>query len=536
MQNLDIKNTNDQNTKVENKVYDLVIVGSGISCTYTLIHYISLLKEKLNQAATLPEKLIKVAVLDKSGEFWTGVPYGNRTGKQSLIITALNEFLPPAELERFVAWLTDNYDAVLQSLKSRPGVLNQHWLKSYESAMVVGNWAELFIPRYVFGWYLKEQIEELLTEAKNQEYLECDLFAGEALNIQKTEDRKYQVDFATAERDDSLTAEKVVLAIGSPPNKASFLSNFDRSEADKNICAIANMYEPSQNINLERVLDFLKRSNTPQDNKVLIIGSNASALETLYSLNNIPEAKELISKFIVVSPNAQFPHRIYADPTPSNFVPQNLTVLVESEQFTAEQIFEAVKKDVEAALEQGETVDGTYKIISKEVITALNMLDFAEQKMFVIKYGVEIGKYQRRAGQDYLNLVDTLLVEDKLEFLKGKFIGTNEGQPGFEYITSDTQQKETYDEPVKVVINCAGFQDVTKSSSALIKNLVEQKICIPNDSKGGFQMSGDFEANENLYLMGPLVAGNINDKLKVWHAESCGRIFNLSQKLAETLI
>ena len=536
MHNINTKNTTIQNTKVEDKIYDLVIVGSGISCTYTLIHYISLLKEKLNKAAVLPDKLIRVAVLDKSGEFWTGVPYGNRTGKQSLIITALQEFLPPAELERFVFWLTSNYDAVLQSLKSRTGVLNQQWIESYKEAMVVGNWAELFIPRYIFGWYLKEQIEKLLAEAESQEYLECDRFTGEVLNIQKTDSKQYQIEFAATEETNSITAQKVVLAIGSPPNKASFLSNFEQSEVNRDICAIANMYEPSQNSNIERVLNFLKHSDTPQDNKVLIIGSNASALETLYSLNNMPEAQGLISKFVVVSPNAQFPHRIHADPNPSNYIPQNLIALVESEQFTAEQIYEAVKKDVQAALKQGETVDGTYKTISKEVITALNMLNFAEQKMFVIKYGVEIGKYQRRAGQDYLNLVDKLLGTGQLEFLKGKFIGTNEGQPGFEYITSDTRQKATFDEPIKVVINCAGFQDVTKSSSILIKNLVEQKICIPNDSKVGFEMTGDFEANDNLYLMGPLVAGNINDKLKVWHAESCGRIFNLSQKLAEALI
>ena len=534
MQNSTVKNTTTQPTIV-NKIYDLVIVGSGISCTYTLIHYVSLIKEKLG-AATLPNKLIRVAVLDKSGEFWTGIPYGSRTGKQSLIITALKEFLPPAERDRFIAWLTNNQDEVLKSLKARPGELNQQWLKSYQDIINAGNWDELFIPRYIFGWYLKEQIEQLLLEAKNKEYLECDLFAGEVLNVQKADGKQYQVDFATAEQNQALITEKVVLAIGSPPNKASFLSNFDQSEANKDICAIANMYEPSQNSNVEQIIDFLKNSQTPKDNTVLIIGSNASALETLYSLNNLPEARDLIGKFVVVSPNAKFPHRIYNDPTTSDYIPQNLIALVESNKFTAEQIFEAVKQDVQAALKQGKTVDGTYKVISTEVITALNMLNFQEQKMFVIKYGIEIGKYQRRAGQDYLNVVDKLMLNGKLEFIKGKFIGTTEGQTGFEFINSDSQQKEVFSEPIKVVINCAGFQDVTKSSSTLIRNLVEQRICTPNDSKGGFQMSGDFEANENLYLMGPLVAGNINDKLKVWHAESCGRIFNLSQKLAEALV
>jgi uncharacterized NAD(P)/FAD-binding protein YdhS len=66
--------------------------------------------------------------------------------------------------------------------------------------------------------------------------------------------------------------------------------------------------------------------------------------------------------------------------------------------------------------------------------------------------------------------------------------------------------------------------------------LIQQGICIPNDSHAGFEMNENFEAQQNFYLMGPLVAGNINDKLKVWHAESCSRIFNLSHSLAEVLL
>ncbi|NJL52785.1 MAG: hypothetical protein HC930_12250 [Hydrococcus sp. SU_1_0] len=55
-----------------NSTYDLAIVGSGISCAYTLIHYLSLLQARLTTTeARKSQKTIKVAVLDKSGEFWT---------------------------------------------------------------------------------------------------------------------------------------------------------------------------------------------------------------------------------------------------------------------------------------------------------------------------------------------------------------------------------------------------------------------------------------------------------------------------------
>ncbi|NJL52787.1 MAG: hypothetical protein HC930_12260 [Hydrococcus sp. SU_1_0] len=157
----------------------------------------------------------------------------------------------------------------------------------------------------------------------------------------------------------------------------------------------------------------------------------------------------------------------------------------------------------------------------------------------MIKYGVKIGKFQRRAGSDYLNVADKLIFEGKLEFIRGKFMHTiplADNQFGFEFVTPTSTEPEAFTSPIQVIINCAGFQDLTQSSSPLINNLIEQGICTPNDSHGGFEMNENFEANENLYLMGPLVAGNINDKLKVWHAESCGRIFSLSHNLAEVLL
>ena len=539
MQNLNI---NQADCLSQERQYDLTIVGSGISCAYTTIEYIKQLQAKFKNEPTKLFEPVKIAVLDKSGEFWTGIPYGSRTGQQSLIITSLKEFLPEQELKRFTAWLTANYDAVMQSIKQRQGLLTSQWLQSYQSAIEQGKWEELFLPRYMFGWYLQETVKQLLESACSQGYLQCDLLSAEVLNVQKSSN-SYQVEYVekTVNNSSFLKATKVVLAIGSPPNKVSFVRQLEGSaksnEADS-VCFITNMYEPAQNTNLEGIVRALKSSDRAVANRVLIIGSNASALEAIYSLNNLPEARELIDKFIVISPNGEFPHRIGDRQTETSFKPLNLLALSQLKDLTAKQILEAVKLDVAWALEQGKTVDSTYKIISKEVIAALNRLSFAEQKQFVIKYGVEIGKYQRRAGADYLNVVDKLVLEDKLQLIKGKFVRVINlpcGGSGFELLTSDRQIQQIT-KPIKVIINCAGFQNLNHSSSPLIRNLVQQGICTPNDSLCGFEMNENFEANQNLYLMGPLVAGNINAKLKIWHAESCGRIINLSQQLAQVLV
>ena len=517
--------------------YDLAIVGSGISCSYTLIHYIERLKKRLAKTEDLQEiETVRIAVLDKSGEFWTGIPYGKRTGQQSLIITSLEEFLPQPERDRFTVWLKENFFRVLSSLEQRAGSLDSSWLESYRQAIQDGSWEELFVPRYLFGWYLQERVTALLDEARVQHYLECELFDAEVLEINKLPEA-YRIDTDDSR---SLIAAKIVLAIGSPPNKAAFLNQLQELElaSGDDFCCITNMYEPAQTKNIERVFSCLSAVKT-QPKQVLIIGSNASALETVYSLNNAPEIAALIDNIIVISPSGEFPHRIGDRSTQSSYIAQNLAFLLDRANLTAEQIYEAVKQDVEVALKQGETVDGTYKTISQGVIAALNRLNRDEQKQFVIKYGVKIGKYQRRAGQDYLNVVDKLVFQGKLHFIKGKFAGTlplAENKLGFKFITSQSDRAELYTSPIQVIINCAGFQDLTQSSSSLINSLVRQEICRPNDSLCGFEMDENFAVDRNFFLMGPLVAGNINDKFKIWHAESCGRIFNLSQMLADKLI
>ena len=520
----------------ENQVYELVIIGSGISCAYTLIHYLQLLSKKplVSKRSESKSQIIRLAVIEKSGEFWTGIAYGKKSTRQSLIITPLKEFLPQTERSRFVEWLQNNHLTVMISLKQREGSLSDKWIKSYREAINLGNWNDLFIPRYLFGLYLQERMLGLLEQAKN--YLRCDLIKANVCNIHK-KINIYQIDTVEGK---CIIANKIVLAIGSPPNKIAFQQKIESSRLSYDACYITNMYEPSQTSNIIKISDRLQtnRHRARCPNQILIIGSNASALETIYNLNNLPEVANLIDRFIVISPSATFPHQIADCPVSPTYKAKNLELLLKQSDVTAKQIYEAAKQDVLIALDSNETIDSTYPIISQAVIKALNQLCYVQQKQFVTKYGVEIGKFQRRAGIDYLSVADSLASNGKLEFIRGKFIDRiplSEGF-GFKFVTPNNEQPQLYPNSIQIIINCAGFQDLTKSSSPLINSLIQQGICIPNDSKCGFKINENFEAHQNLYLMGPLIAGNINDRFKVWHAESCGRIFNLSLHLAEILV
>jgi uncharacterized NAD(P)/FAD-binding protein YdhS len=528
------------------KCYDVAIIGAGISATFTLIHYLTSLeqhflhKEYPNRSGskeidqiTLP---VEILVTEKSGQFWTGIPYGDRSGQNPLLISSLREFIPQQlERESFKTWLTQNRDWVFDPAKYLNCELASQWLQANTDQIAQGNWDELFLPRHAFGLYLKQRMDNLLAAAVAKGLIEYDLITAEVLDIQRDRDL-YQIEIA-AEVKNKFLAKQVVLAIGSPPNLP--FEGDRASDKRPDVCYIDNMYEPSVDVNIDRICRSLQQSDLQSPRQVLIIGSNAGTLDTLYSLNNSQLATSLIDKFVVISPTATFPHRISREVIRSIYSPQHLVALVQAESFTAKQILGAVQQDVDRAAAQSINISDIYTDISKVVMQALNLLSFDEQKQFVSRYAVEIGKLQRRAGGEYLDVVKNLTDRHKLELIKGKFtryFSLATGGYRCEYISSEDRERKICDAQISVIINCAGFQDVTKSSSLLIQNLIRREICTPNESNRGFVIDQNFEASKNFYLMGPLVAGNIDGNLRVWHAESCQRIISFSEQLAAVLL
>jgi uncharacterized NAD(P)/FAD-binding protein YdhS len=523
--------------------YDLAIIGAGVSSAYTLIHYIAGLEQQaatINFANSQQHSPVRIIITEKSGDFWTGLPYGRRSGPNALLISPLHEFIPQQpERQKFTQWLTANRDRVFNPEVYNQGDLSRKWLAANSAEMSEGRWDDLFIPRYAFGLYLKERLDLVLMTARVKGLIEFELVTADVLDIENVSDLEiedlYQVDLAGADNK-SFLAKKLVLAIGSPPNVA-FAQDQSPASTDQ-VCYIDNMYEPSLEFNIDRICQSLQQADSPSQRQILMVGSNAGTLDTLYNINNSKTAASLIEKFVIISPNAAFPYRITKGIVELNYSPQHLLDLVETRSFTAKQMFNAIEQDLAAAIDQNINISDIHGDMSKVTMQALNLLNHAEQKQFVIRYSVDIGKLQRRAGSEYLDVVNDLISQHKLELLKGKFVRYSapvSGKPNCEYRNSENITQPVLNTPIRIIINCAGFQDVTKSDSILIQNLIRRGICVPNDSNRGFITDKNFKANKNCYVMGPLVAGNIDGDFKVWHAESCQRIIGLSEKLAAAL-
>lgn len=512
--------------------YDIAVIGAGVSAAYTLTRFLELLRE------TPPAKPVRVVVIEKSGEFWAGVPYGRRSGQNSLIITALNEFLPEPERRAFARWLDRHWEEVIKKQDLDGRQLSSEWRRRNAAALAAGQWDDLFVPRRLFGIYLRETMRELLSNGMRAGLVAFDLITADVQDVERTEGRyRLSVCEGDAAKAMVLIADKVMLALGSPPNRTCCGSL--TLAVQNEVCIVDNVYEPGLDENLARVDDALKRGAARGRDHVLVVGSNASALEVLYNLMDRSALADRVGKFLIVSSSGRFPYRIGSARVPADYRAGHLEALLGARPFTAHQILESLERDVEAAEQQGINVAAVFHLMSRGVLDALNALDSEEQERFVTDYGVRIGKLQRRAGPEYLDVVAGLLAGKRLKLLKGEFVRyvpELDGGSGFEYLEPATRMSRALRCPLAAIINCGGFLGVDEWESPLVRNLIRRGLCRPNASKRGFLLNEYFESSPECYVMGPLVAGNLNRAMRVWHAESCSRIIALSRQLAQSLM
>ncbi len=503
--------------------YDIAFVGSGLSSSATLI-------ELLRQLQTRPAgKPIRLAVIDKSDQFFTGIPYGDRSSSTSLTITPVREFLPSPMCEDFMAWLAVNCDRVVSAAEAKGGALSKDLLDRCRSAITKGDCSAFHIPRYFFGAYLSEQVESALETARGTGLIDHQLIQGEVLDIQRHDDG-YRL---STSNDVTIDSRKLVLALGTAPNRTLF---GDAAEKGSKTCLIEDPYAPSLDENIGRIVMSLKVLGERSRRQVVIVGANASGLEMLYTLSNEPALEGFDLSFHMLAPQGKLPDRFVQIETP-RLETTHLNTLVDCSNFTASNILDAVKADLADARDQSLGISDTLPKISEAVGKLVGKLSLAEKKTFVRYVGIEIGRLQRRAGEEYSGVAEDLMRQGRLNLVPGWFAGLEDnGADGTHVVfkSAEDGNEGTLPEPADVVINCSGSAGLRlPNPSPLIDNLLASGLCMTNASGAGFVVNDKMQAADDLYVIGPLLAGNVVQDLSIWHVEHCGRIIGFSKTLAE---
>ncbi|MGJ5643145.1 FAD/NAD(P)-binding protein [Formosa sp. S-31] len=508
------------------EVSDIVFVGSGIASGFTLLHIIKTLSSDCNSPN------LKITLIDKYGDFFKGIPYGKRSGDTVLLINSLKSFLPEDERKSFILWIKDNKESLISNFLDKGGREAKRWFEANKNEINQNKWDDLFVPRTFFGNYISEILNKAIEKAISGNIINLNFITSEVIDYENSEDISHLI----LDSGEIIQARSTVLCVGSLPYKKICEIEFGSESSD--MLLINDLYSPGVDENINKIEDFIKKRRKDKETNVLVIGANASGLEAVYKLNSSVLSRQSINNYVMLSTNGVLPESNINSNIKNEYNPSNLLALQKKKQIEAIDIREAAIKDIKKAQTMGLGVASTVGVISDSFKFLLDKLDEIELENFACKYGNEIGKHQRCAGGHYTSVVDELKQSNKFTHLTGRFSEIRKTEKGrIKLVYEDSLKKEhLYPIEFDILINCMGsinFEDSTLPP--LLKNLKDKNYIQINLSKIGIK-TNNFEASRNLYVMGPLLAGNVIDGKALWHLEHCGRIIWTSNLLSRVLV
>jgi len=511
--------------------YDIAIVGSGIACSRTICELAERLKD-----TPARDKMLRIGIIEREGEMWNGIPYGRRSAVGALAFQRLQEFLEEPERSYYIEWLAANADWWLKTFTECGGPGAAKWILDNHSLMKRDKWGELYLPRFLFGLYVSSQAARAVEELARAGLASVTSIHGEATGVCRMSGGHHTiaVEGGSGART-SVQAARVVLAIGSPPQR----SIHGGADAGRHSHThIDNIYSPSEDISIQSIQQALSSLPDKRMANILILGSNASSLEVLYLINYRPEIRKLINSVVVLSRSGVLPYKICEQTV--QFELTALDSLRESSYFSAADLMAAITCDIRRAKEWELNIADLRDPVNAAVSRLTTLLHISEQKKFVCEHGVHFSRMMRRAGRDTRSASDELVDVGILTTVQGDLrrlepFPSGNGLISATYSTAGCQAEITYPVPFSITVNCGGFEELDVSSSRLINSLIDNELCYVNSTNRGFVVNDRLEASENVYVIGPLVGGNFNDKVRFWHVESASRIVGLAKLLAKSL-
>lgn len=516
---------------MERTVYDIAVIGSGIASSMTLCELARRLKD-----TPLESKTLRIGVIEKEGEFWNGIPYGRRSLVGALAFQKLQDFLDEPERTSYIEWLAANKQWWLKTLRELGGPGGARWISDNQPFIEHGKWEQLYLPRFLFGMYISGRAACAVDQLSNSGQATVTLIQGEATAILRGPGSSHII--AVQDRcgtRSSVNAERVVLAIGSPPQRSVYTGAAASQRAHTHI---DNLYSPSEEISVQRIHHALSSLPEKRMANILILGSNASSLEVLYLFNYRSEIRNLVNSVVVLSRSGLLPYKICEQTV--QFELTALEGLRQSGSFSADDLMAAIAYDLQRAEELKLNIADLHNAVGTLVSYLIGLMHIKEQERFICQHGFNFSKILRRAGRDTRDAADELASLGILTMVKGEFRRLEpspygDGLVSAIYTGPGCQGAVTHPVPFSVTINCTGFEELDNSSSQLINGVIDNDLCKVNSTNHGFLVNDRLEANKNLYVIGPLLAGNFNDNVRLWHVESASRIVGLSKLLAESL-
>jgi uncharacterized NAD(P)/FAD-binding protein YdhS len=421
------------------------IIGGGFSGMITAFHLLSK-SDKVN-----------VTVVNYKRPLFTGIAYSTSREEHLLNVPAGRMSAFQNDPDHFVQWLGSQAE-----YKDGSGPLE-----------------DSFIPRMIYGRYLKELLAEFIYSER------LSIINDQATDITKTEEG-YLIHF----QGNSIIVTDVVLATGNylpaPPRIADTKALSDPQ------------YFPDP-WSAEFLVPALRSKN------ILLIGTGLTMIDCVLNLHK----ENYQGEITVVSPRGYIPE------THSEFSSEYPDFYDELADQDLKDLLKTVRKHLDIASAENIPWQSVIDKIRPYTQRIWLKLDLTQKQQFISHLRHIWGVARHRLPGKIHLIVRTLIAEERMKVIGGRI--TEIKKENNEFLISVSPRKTTGLKTIKasVVINCTGPQtNLAEMDEPLIKNLISGKLIIPDEHKLGLKALPDGKVlddsgkpHKGLYAVGSLLKG-----------------------------
>lgn len=456
----------------------IAIIGGGFSGTMIGVHLI-------NNAITP----LEIKLINETDVLNTGIAYNPYSKKALLNVVSSRMSAFASDPDHFLNW-----------------VMQQDHFRDKDRTLI----ANSFLPRYLYGEYLKDIWKDALKRAEGKK-IQVDVISSSVKDLTLL-NSSIDLDLKDKPR---LSADYAIIASGNHlPGNPNIKSSFFTSSANY----------------FQNPWDIRSVSGINSKEPVLIIGNGLTMVDTVIGLLENGFQGQIVS----ISPNGFniLPHRHNG---------LSYTKLVE-EIGDKTSLFELVNlfnKHMKLIREYGLSAEPLIDSLRPLTQTIWKRLTIAEKRIFMARLRHLWGVARHRIPLHIHDRLQQLRIEGRLHIVSGKLIDIVENEGNIMALFYDKKQKQSVQLAVSRVINCTGPEtDLLKLDDNYLKNALLKGIISQDELKLGINADPDtFEALDSagniqsgLYVMGSNLKGVL------WESTAVSELRVQAEKIAGDII
>ncbi len=451
----------------------IAIVGSGFSGVMTAVN--------LARLSTHP---LQVTLINCRRPAGRGVAYGTRRPEHLLNVAARNMSALRDDPDHFLRWLrTRSEFDTLPEIELR----------------------ERFIPRMVYGDYLRSIMHHHLQSADGITPVKTEFVVGEVLDIEPAGDRAViRLADTTA-----LEADRVVLATGNePPAPLPGSENLAGHPA-----WMGDPWQP------------LEKRLPGQDESIVVLGTGLTTVDVIISLR----ALGWMGRIHAISRHGWFPHSHFRGIEYPDFPPSG----VDLADLGLEKLVALVQQHCAILYERNANPAIIVDKLRPHTQRIWNHFRREERLAFARKYAARWNIFRHRIAPDIYAQITSSQLTGQLQ-IHAEDIERVEASGNRIVVHLGNGESQTGD----LVINATGpVTKLSASRSLLLQNLLRRGLVAPDDTDMGIRVdpdhtiiSGDGERSRLLLALGPLLRGTL------WETIAVPELRAQAKRVAETLL